>query len=364
MKTPFRGSALALLPLALAQPAFAQDEDRIVVDEQLLLPAAGLMNDHMHDGGEIMLGLRYDRRSYGGTNQSGTRDIADADILAAGYTARTHSMVMDMVMLDIMYAPTDDLTLMVMPHYMWHRMEITGIDPMGGMHGMDGMDHMAGMDDHAGHSMGFGDIHSHGTQGFGDTLVSASWRLARSRGLSAHATLGVWVPTGAVDKTNPDGTFVHYGMQPGSGTWDIEPALTIGGRQGAFGWGAQGSYRWRSEKENASGFSFGDKARVSSWVSTLLSPSVGTTARIEYTHEGQIEGHYNGPHNHSAPPDRQENYGGDVVSASLGLNWLLPTGGAMRPQLGVEGGLPLYQDLNGIQAPEKWRMAVSLSHTF
>lgn len=372
MKTALSGSAKALCALLMAQAAHAQSADPIVVEEQLLHPAAGLMNEHMHDGGEVMIGLRYERTSSGGTNQSGTDAISDADILAAGYTTRTKSMVMDMVMLDLMYAPTDNITLMVMPHYMWHRMEMVGIDPMAGMDDMDehasgGHDMgggMAGMDGHGHHSLGFGDVHSHSTQGFGDTLVSASYRLARSRDFSAHATLGIWAPTGAVDKTNPDGTFVHYGMQPGSGTWDVEPSVTVGGRSGAFGWGAQASYRWRAEKENSSGFSFGDKARTSAWLSTLLSNSVGATARLEYTHEGQIEGHYNAGHNHAAPPDRQENYGGDAVDASLGLNWLLPVPGAMRPQLGVEAGVPLYQDLNGIQAPEKWRMAVSLSQTF
>src|SRR5690606_2783860 len=112
--------------------------------------------------------------------------------------------------------PTADLTLMAMPHYMWHRMEMVGIDPAAGMGG----GHPGGH--HGGHTLGFGESHAHATAGFGDTLVSASYRLAREARFGAHATLGVWVPTGASDRRNPDGTFVHYGMQPGSGTWDVE----------------------------------------------------------------------------------------------------------------------------------------------
>ena len=50
--------------------------------------------------------------------------------------------------------------------------------------------------------------------------------------------------------------------------------------------------------------------------------------------------------------------------ASAGLNYALPFGGAKPVQLGVEAGLPLYQDLNGIQLPESWRIAVSLSKAF
>lgn len=356
MRTLISGGALALL--ALAVRAQAQDESVITVQSPLLHPAAGLMNEHMHGGGEAMIGLRFERTRHSGTNQAGDEDIADPAIVAAGYSARTEAMTMDMVMLDLMYAPTDNVTLMVMPHYMWHRMDMLGIDPAAG----------AGGGGHAGHGAGhvipFGEVHSHSTEGFGDTLVSASYRLARRPGFGAHATLGVWVPTGASDRKDDDGKFVHYGMQPGSGTWDIEPSLTVTGRSGGVGWGGQAAYRWRTKEHNDSGFAFGDKARATGWASYLLGADLGATARLEYVHEGKVLGHYDGPHNHTAPPDRQENYGGDVVTAGLGLNWLLPVGSAHRPQLGAELAVPLYQDLNGIQAPMKWRFAMSLSQAF
>ncbi len=359
MKTLLSGSALALAAFTPLSAASAQDAavNEITVDAPLLHPAAGMMNEHMHEGGEFMIGLRVERTHASGTNRSGTSAISDAAILAAGYSARTKSMDMDMAMLDLMYAPTRNLTLMVMPMYMRHTMTMVGIDPAAGMGGMTG--------GHAGHmTLGYGMTHEHATEGFGDTLVSASYRLAKSPGFGAHATLGVWVPTGAVDKTNPDASFVHYGMQPGSGTWDVEPSLTVRGRSGAIGWGAQAGYRWRAEKENDSGFRFGDIAHATGWASYLLGTDLGATARVEYRHEGKVEGHYNAGHNHAAPPDRQANYGGDTVDAGLGLNWLLPIAAATRPQLGAEFAVPLYQDLNGIQAPRKWRLSLSLSQTF
>lgn len=353
MKTTLSGGALALLAAFSAAPALAQDDSEITVESPLLHPAAGLMNEHMHDGGEVMIGLRFERSRFSGANQAGTGEIADPAIVAAGYTVRATSMTMDMVMLDLMYAPNDKITLMVMPHYMWHRMEMLGIDPAGGMGG-----------GHAGHGLAYGQTHAHSTEGFGDTLVSASYRLARGDSFGAHATLGVWVPTGSVTRKNPNGNFVHYGMQPGGGTWDIEPSVTVSGRAGGLGWGAQAAYRWRTDDTNKSGFAFGDKARATGWLSYLLGSDVGTTARLEYVHEGPVLGHYNGPHSHASPPDRQENYGGDTVTAGLGLNWLVPVPAEHRPQLGAEFALPLYQDLNGIQMPQDWRLSVSLSQTF
>lgn len=359
MTNLLRAALPALTALCAAAPALAQDpidEDAaIVVENDLLHPAAGLMNEHMHDGGEAMVGVRWQRFRNAGANRSGTGEISDEAIHAAGYTARTASMEMDMVMLDLMFAPTDDVTLMVMPHYMWHRMTMLGIDPLAGLGG----------DGHGGHhSIPFGETMTHSTDGFGDTLVSASYRLARSAGFGAHATLGVWVPTGRAGIKDEDGNFVHYGMQPGGGTWDIEPSLTVYGRSGSLGWGAQGAYRYRTEDHNESGFAFGDLGRLSGWVSYAASGSVGVTGRLEYTHEGKVQGHYNAGHNHAAPPDRQENYGGDVARAGVGVNIALPVGRSDRPQLGAEVSVPLYQDLNGIQAPETWRLSLAVSQAF
>jgi hypothetical protein len=364
MKTRITGGALALLATMGAQTAHAQGEsieaNEITVESPLLQPLAGLMNDHMHEGGEVMIGVRFERQRYGGANRGGTEELADAEVLAVGYGVRAQSMEMDMVMLDLMFAPTDNLTLMAMPHYMWHRMEMVGVDPMAGMGGGHG-------GHHRGHSLPYGEVHSHGAEGFGDTLISASYRLARGSGLNAHATLGVWVPTGAVGLKNTDGTFAHYGMQPGSGTWDIEPSFTLGGRLGGgastAGWGAQASYRWRTSDENDSGFAFGDKAKLTGWLSYLFTGNLGGVARLEYEHEGPVDGHYNGPHNHSAPPDLQGNYGGDTVSAVLGLNWLLPVGGRV-PRLSAELGVPIYQDVNGIQLPRDWRFSLGISQIF
>ena len=370
MKHAFARAVLASLPLLAAYPAYAQQapegppaaEEPIVVTPVAVYPAAGLMNGHTHDGGEFMIGLRYTRNSYSGTNQSGTDPVSDAEVLAAGYTVAASEMTMDMVMLDLMYAPNDTLTFMVMPHWMRHEMTMVGIDPANTGMPMGGMD-MGDMD-HGHHGLTFGQSMTHSTQGFGDTLVSVSYRLANTPGLKAHATLGVWAPTGKVNRKNADGTFAHYMMQSGSGTWDIEPALTVTGQSGMIGYGAQTSYRWRTKDANESGFAFGDQAQASGWVSYLVDSGFSLTSRLTWEHEGQILGHYNGPHNSRTPSDIPANYGGDTVLAGFGANIALPVGGRHRPQVGMEVGVPLYQDLNGIQLPDDWRASLSLSQTF
>lgn len=356
MNSLLRGSALALPLLMCAYPASAQDADEdvtITAQRPDRYGPAGTMGDHVHDKNTLMVGLEWMHSDYGGTNLSGSSEISDEAIADAGYMARTQSMQMDMAMLHLMYAPNDRLTLMVMP--MWMRMKMTMIgigDPMmGGGHGGG----------HGGHHMLMpGETMSHSTEGFGDTEVGALYSLVKEPAVSLIAGFSVSAPTGKVDRKNGDGSYVHYGMQSGSGTWDAIPSITLKGQQDGFSWGLQGRARLRGESANESGFRFGNVFTANGWVAVPVDKSVSLSGRLGYTKEGIVEGHYNGPHNHAAPPDRQGNYGGEVIDVGAGAN--VAVGSKWR--VGGEINVPIHQNLNGIQAPRNWGANVSLTTIF
>jgi hypothetical protein len=320
----------------------------VVGEPEPLYPSVGQMNDHMHDRGEVMVGIELERSRSSGLPKSGTHTVGDDDLMMAGYMMRDKSMSMDMVMLDVMYAPSDRVTLTLSPQYMWNRMKMVGLgnpmSPMGAAMPMAEMDEA--------------------TEGFGDTYVAASLRLLRQPHLKAHATLGVWIPTGAVDRKDAMGALLDYSMQLGSGTWDLEPSATISGDAGRFGWGMLASYLWRTERRNGAGYRLGDRARMSGWLSYLVRPTLGVTARAEYSREGRIEGEYTGPHDAMMSPSSQPfNYGGQSLTGSLGVNWQ-PWTKRRGTQLGVEFGVPLYQKLRGVQMPRKWRMNAAIRQMF
>ena len=347
-------AALAAAPLA----ANAQSsEDSIVAIGQRADEhgPAGTMGEHVHRGGEVMVGLIWLHDDYRGANQSGTRKLTDQQVAMAGYGVRTKSMTMDMAMLHLMWAPNDRVTFMAMP--MWMRMDMTMLGV--GANDHDAMGAMA-MSDGAHHTLAPGQTMSHSVSGFGDTELGALVSLSRNPSLSAHAGLSVSIPTGSVSRKNASGNFVHYMMQPGSGTWDLIPSFTVSGGSESLRWGAQARYKLRAEDRNKSGFRFGDRFDASAWLAKPLSPTAAVTARLAYSDEGMIEGHYNGPHGHASPPDRQENYGGQVVQAGLGANVVI--GGNLR--LGAEATVPLYQDLNGIQSPRKFGFNLNVSRMF
>lgn len=343
------GGAVALASLLCASPTLASETGEAEIlalgERPDAHSPAGTMAAHVHKSGDLMIGVSWMHDESRGTNRSGTDEIADAAIAATGYASRTEAMVMDMAMLHNMWAPSDRVTFMLMPS--WQRMSMT----------MVGISHSAG---HGGHALGMGETMAHSVSGIGDTQVGALITLSAKPGLSAHAGLAVSIPTGSVSRRNASGNFVHYGMQPGSGTWDLVPSLTLRGTTRSISWGAQASYLWRAEARNRSGFSFGDRFKADAWLSVPAHRRISLSARLGWTSEGAIEGHYSAGHSHGAPPDRQGNYGGQRLDAGLGANVLL----GQRIKLGIEATVPLWQKLNGIQAPRRFATSVALSRTF
>ncbi len=330
------GSALALALLPCAAPLLAEDgsADEIVALGQRpdAHGPAGTMADHVHKSGDLMIGLSWMHEESRGTNRSGSAELANSAVVAAGFTARTQAMVMDMAMLHVMWAPSDRVTLTLMPSWQHMRMTMVGIAPAAG---------------HGDHVLGVGDTMAHSISGIGDTQVGALVALSRRPAFSVHAGLNVSIPTGSVTRKDEHGNFVHYGMQPGSGTWDLVPSLTLRGTSSALSWGAQASYVWRAEARNRTGFRFGDRFTASTWLSKPVGSRLSLSARLGWTSEGPVEGHYNSGHNHAAPPDRQANYGG---SGSTPV-WAPSLLGGRADKLGLEASVPLWQKLNGIQAP-------------
>lgn len=323
---------------------------------------AGVMFDHMHKKGEWMVGLRYSYSSESGDMLHGGSKAGDQMIIDRGCGSNKCSMVqnsmsMNMYMLDIMYAPTDWMTLMVMPMYMTHDMTMRPLKSSAPAMGHSGhMGHggsmdmgMGDMDDMMSHGThAHGGSHSHGTEGWGDTIFGPELRLADGPGYHLQFSPMFSAPTGSVDK-KMNGVFTHYMMQPGSGTWDFLPSITYTGRADRFAWGAQVLGIVRMEEENESGYRLGDVLQVTGWGSYRFADWISASVRGLYTDQGKIEGHYNGPHNHSSPPDLQYNYGGTFWDIGFGINTVVPSGALKGLRFSAEWLQPVDENVNGYQ---------------
>jgi hypothetical protein len=147
-----------------------------------------------------------------------------------------------------------------------------------------------------------------------------------------------------------------YDMQLGSGTWDLKPALTYSALSddAKWNWGTQAMYTYHTGT-NSEGYSLGDSFKATSWLQRSFGPAT-TWLRLAYTDTGRISGRdpeirkILDPMMGAPTPDADpRNYGGQRLDGLMGINIV-----AGRLTFGVEGGIPLYQYLNGLQLKTKW----------
>lgn len=322
----------------------------------------GVMGDHTHNAGEWMFSYRFMSMSMGDSKQ-GTNSISPEEIVTsvdnpfAGRPMQPPTlrvvpveMTTDMHMFGAMYAPNDRVTMMVMAHYIDREMDhVTFQGPSG--------------------TTRLGTFTTE-SKGWGDAKVGALIRLLDQGNHSVHFNAGVSLPTGSIDKEDdvltPMGTRptlrMPYGMQLGSGTYDLEPGITYNGRDGFLSWGGQYSAVFRLG-ENDEDYTFGDKHAVTGWGAYRVLPWMSTSLRVTARTEDSIDGQ--DPQIvapvQTANPD---NYGGDFVDLAIGAN-LVGQSGAIRGQrLGAELSMPMYQDYNGIQMEMEWMFTLAYQYSW
>jgi hypothetical protein len=301
------------------------------------------MAAHMlEQAGDFMVGYRFEWMRAAGDMLRGFGSVSDARLVADACApnlcgATPDEMDMYMQMLEIMYAPTDWLNLMLMPQFFDASMSLRQLE--GGP-----------VDDHSSHT-------EHSTGGIGDTRIFALARLLGGdghEGTHLHAAVGISIPTGQVDLRfrrdhQEERGFIHYGMQTGSGTWDLLPSLTYKGRVRRWSWGAQMGGVVRLQDRNEEGFAFGDAFQATVWGGYDLTDWLSATLRGSYAWQGRIVGEFDGPHPETTPPDHPSNYGGGFWDAGLGLRFSIPEGIFRGHSLAVEWLQPLATRFNGYQ---------------
>ena len=316
---------------------------------------AGVMYAHsLPRAGEFMLGYRtmYMRRS--GDFKAGSKGPSDGEIVdrACGNepcSAAADWMAHQMHMLDLMYAPTSWVSLMLMPSYIDNDMQLRTLDG-------------AVPDVHSNHD-------HHATGGFGDTRFGPIASLFHRPNHHVNLALVVSAPTGdtSVRFRRDHGTergFVHYDMQLGSGTWDFLPSLTYLGELGRFDFGAQASGVVRMEGEGRTGYALGDELQLTTWGGIEISEWFAATLRGLYTEQGGIRGRYDKLSAQGTPADQANNSGGRYFDLGIGLAVTVPRGSFAGMQLSLEWLQPLAEDWNGYQLERTGSLAASWGMSF
>ena len=301
-----------------------------------------VLGTHTHLEGEWMLAYSFMFMNMDG-NRDGTRRISDDDVVdpnKEGFKVTPTNMTMEMHMPMVMYAPSDDLTLMAMLPYI--RLEM----------------------DHLKRDRGrFTTV----SKGIGDLKVSALYTFFR-RGFDRHRLVfngEVSFPTGSIDKkdfqANPalGKLKLPYPMQLGSGTVDLHPGIAYLGQTESWGWGVEGNATIRLG-ENSNNYTLGNQYQILVGVDWKWTDWLAPFVRVDGRAWGNIDGADPDlvPLEAVVPTADPNRRGGERVDLLFGFSFYQPKGTFKGHRLAIEGGLPLYQSLDGPQLETDWQFRV------
>ncbi len=303
----------------------------------------GVMGDHMHHEGELMLAYRYmfmDMRD----NYVGSSKVTPQSQLSAPGTGPFQIMPTDMQtemhMFSAMYAPNDLVTLAFM---------------------------MPVLDKSMNHLVANGTTFNTRTNGIGDFKFGGLVDIYEKGNSRAHLNLMMSAPSGSTTETGfvpPAGRTIRlpYPMQLGSGTWDLNPGITWLGQCGNFSWGSQlfGTIHLGRNDEQ---YSLGDDITATLWGAVKVSDALSTSLRIAGTSWGDVDGRdplIRGPVPTADPALR----GGERIDAFGGINYYCQNGMFKGHRLALEAGTPIYQDLDGPQLGMDWMITLGWQKAF
>ncbi len=324
--------------------AIAQDDALLELGlEELLqieLKKIALLNrPHTHGQGELMVSYHYMGMKMQ-DHLSGTSELSTSDVLNDFMVTPT-KMNMTMHMLNLMYAPSSRITLMVMGQYLVNSMD---------------------------HEMRNGNTFTTESSGLGDTQLSVLYSLfSRNRG-KLVASLNLSIPTGSIDNMGvtpmsaPNEVQLPYPMQLGSGTWDPGLALTYFKVTNGNGWGLDARNTFRL-MDNDRDYHLGNLFNATAWYSRIWSDQFSTSLSLDLNSLSNIEGadaDLNPMMVYTANPDLRA---GDAILGGLTMTYRFQNQ-LEGLRLAVEGKLPLYQNLDGPQLSLDNRFKIALTHVF
>lgn len=300
----------------------------------------GVMGDHTHGKGELMFSYRFMTMKMKDM-RNGTEDRSNEQVLE-NYMVTPRNMNMTMHMLGFMYAPSDNLTLMLMTNYIINDMEL---------------------------ETRTGTMFTTNASNFGDTKITALIRLFNKNRKKLHLNVGLSIPTGSIENkditpaSSPEETILPYPMQTGSGSFELHPGLTYLYQWGKFSGGSQAIAKLVLN-ENDRNYKRGNQINLISWTAYTFSNWVSGSLRAEYQYEGELSGRDKAFENikmvTTVDPD---NFGGNSLLLATGVNFYVPSGSFKNFRIGIEYEKPVYQDLNGTQLKTTGNFVVGVQYS-
>ena len=209
------------------------------------------------------------------------------------------------------------------------------------------------------------------TEGIGDLTLFGQYRFyGQDTGLQASLLTGIKTPTGETGERDDQGELFEAEFQPGSGSWDPMLGLALSQAQGR--WSVDGNVLYTIATEGTQHTDLGDRFHYNGAVTYRLLGGVAEASRkaaMNHSHHGhshhhdyalspkglvidavlELNGEWQAKQNISGETD--PNSGGNIVYLSPGMRIA-----SNRWSGFVSVGLPIINDLNGLQSEPTYRL--------
>lgn len=338
-------AAATLLTLGLANHSLAQEHNHGSEPEHHQAhEMTGTQSTHvhqMHKEGMWTFEYNYMRMNMREL-RAGSSDVAPSEALSNAnylspngnpYSMVPTEMAMQMHMAMAMYSFSSRLSVMAMVNYLDNDMDMI----------------MTGMPMNM------------TSTGLGDTELGLMYDFEPQSQWNVVGSLGLSIPTGSIDEKNVisgNAVVLPYGMQLGSGTFDLKPSVNASLKRNAWEWGVQGIYTVRLG-DNDEDYNLGDRLELTSYAKYAVNSGVTLRAALTYHDWKSIEGADKRITDLTSSPNVPGNYGGTRIDGTVGV--LLMIGDHM---IGAEAAAPIEQDLNGLQMKLKSTTSITYMYMF
>ena len=308
--------------------------------------ASSVISAHIHKQGEFMFSVDSTSMRMEG-HRNGTDKLSTDEVLQ-DFMISPIWMTMEMNMFHIMYAPTDDLTFMIMLMHVEKEMK---------------------------HRTQMGSTFVTKSSGLGDSLLKVNYIVGRQETETGEqqfgVTLGLSIPTGSIDEKYflpalGGNSQLPYPMQLGSGTYDPQLGALYLGFSEQWYWGGQGTATIRFKK-NDNGYKLGNRLDIKAWLNHAWNDNFSSFMQLHGEWLGNIDGEDKAlptmmkttvP---TADPNRR---GRKVLSLVMGIDYYFDSGLQAGNRIGLSYGKPLYQNLEGPQLEVDYLFDLRWQFTF
>ena len=335
------GTVMANSPsTAVAPPGFHLMPDGTLMANGSDMSLAGTNKTH---GGMWMTDYQSQQMYMGGMLDTTTK-VSGEDVLAPGsiytdsrgYTMSPTDMTMDMHMFMFMYH-SSRVMAMLMLHYMNNEM---------------GMINAAGQ------------TSTMKSSGMGDTVATLEFPI---KSLHAKYSVGVSIPTGSITEHGPMAGMgdvrYPYGMQLGSGTYDILLGAGVEKRQRKLTYAANYQYVARTG-ENSEGYTLGNKYSVEGLLRYHFSSTINSDFNISFTEVDHISGRDQellcSETGCMSPAADYQNTGGRRGDFRVGVKYE----NSRMSSFAFDYTQPFYQNLTGPQMRTDWIASFKFGYMF